>query len=49
MTKRTFTDAYLSGWFSNYICQCGFWFGPDGLENAKQHFEAGHYEVKSND
>lgn len=42
-----FGDAYLSGWFCNYYCPCGFWFGPDGLEEAAKHFYAGHYEKKA--
>ena len=42
--RPTFGDAYLSGWFSNYVCPCGEWFGPDGLEKASEHFYRGHYD-----
>ena len=42
--KPSFAQAYLSGWFSNYVCLCGEWFGPDGLEKAREHFYGGHYD-----
>lgn len=40
----TFVQAYLSGWFCNYRCPCGFWFGPDGIKDALIHFNRGHYK-----
>lgn len=43
----SFAEAYLSGLFSNYICRCGFYFGPNGLEEAKKHWDMGHYETKA--
>jgi hypothetical protein len=39
-----FGAAYLSGWFSNYVCPCGEWFGSDGIAKAREHFNRGHYD-----
>lgn len=44
MGKSNFGQAYLSGWFCNYICPCGFYFGPDGIKEASIHFQMGHYD-----